>query len=87
MIDTILTVIDWLFRILSLLLVIDIIIGYFVDPWNPFRRFLDGIFNPLLKPFRKIIPAMGGLDLSPVALMVTFWLIDYIIHFIMNLFR
>ncbi len=87
MIDTILTVIDWLFRTLSLLLVIDIIIGYFVDPWNPIRRFLDGIFTPLLKPFRKIIPAVGGLDLSPVVLMVTFWLINYIIHLIMNLFR
>ncbi len=87
MIDTILTVIDWIFWALSLLLMIYILLGYFLDPFNPVRRFLDGIFNPLLKPFRRIIPPVGGFDLSPIALMLTFWLLNRIIRLIVDLIR
>ncbi len=83
----ILSIIDWIFRALSLLLLVDVILGYFVHPYNPIRKILDGLFNPMLKPFRKVIPSIGGLDISPIALMLTFWLLDYIIHLVVNLIR
>jgi YggT family protein len=85
MITIVLLVIYWIFRVFSLLLVIDIFLNYLLKPYHPVRRFLDGIFNPLLKPFRKLIPLIGGLDLSPIFLIVTFWLLDYIIHLLFNL--
>jgi YggT family protein len=85
MLTIVLLVIDWIFRIFSLLLVIDILLDYVLNPYHPIRRFLDSLFNPLLKPFRKLIPLIGGLDLSPIFLIVTFWLLDYIIHLFANL--
>lgn len=33
---------------------------------QPFRAVKD-ITDPILEPFRKIIPPVGGLDLSPIA--------------------
>jgi YggT family protein len=38
---------------------------------------LDRITNPILRPLRRIIPPMGGLDISPLVLFV---LIDYVIR-------
>ena len=31
-------------------------------------RFLDGITEPALRPIRKVIPLIGGIDLSPIVL-------------------
>jgi YggT family protein len=32
--------------------------------------FLDAITRPLLAPFRRIIPTLGGVDISPVILII-----------------
>ena len=39
--------------------------------------FLDRATRPILRPLRRVIPPMGGLDLSPLVL---FLLIDYVIR-------
>ena len=33
-----------------------------------FGRFLDAITEPALRPIRRIIPLIGGIDLSPIVL-------------------
>ena len=37
---------------------------------NPFAKFLVTITNPALKPLRRVIPGVGGIDLSSVVLML-----------------
>jgi YggT family protein len=32
--------------------------------------FLDALTRPLLRPFRRIIPPLGGVDISPVILII-----------------
>ena len=29
-------------------------------------RFLEAVTNPILRPFQKIIPTLGGVDISPI---------------------
>lgn len=41
---------------------------------QPFRT-LDQIVNPIVAPFRKLIPPLGGIDLSPMIAMFTLQLI------------
>ena len=36
------------------------------DPYNPVVRFLVQVTEPVLSRIRKVIPPMGGLDLSPI---------------------
>ncbi|MBF0189748.1 MAG: YggT family protein [Magnetococcales bacterium] len=37
------------------------------DPYNPIVQFLIRATEPLLAPLRRLIPSMGGFDLSPIA--------------------
>lgn len=40
------------------------------DPYNPIVRFLVQITEPLLERIRRVLPIMGGLDLSPMVLIM-----------------
>jgi YggT family protein len=37
------------------------------DPFNPIVQFLGKVTDPVLEPFRRVIPSIGMIDLSPVA--------------------
>ncbi|MBM3396517.1 MAG: YggT family protein [Betaproteobacteria bacterium] len=41
-----------------------------VNPHNPAASILHGITNPFLRPFRRRMPAVGGVDLSPLFVVV-----------------
>ena len=34
--------------------------------YNPIVGMINGLAEPLLRPFRRVIPSIGGLDISPV---------------------
>lgn len=38
--------------------------------------FLWRITEPLLRPIRRILPNLGGIDISPVVLILLLWFID-----------
>lgn len=40
------------------------------DPYNPVVRFLVQITEPVLSRLRRVIPPMGGIDLSPMVLIL-----------------
>ncbi|PIE68307.1 MAG: hypothetical protein CSA21_08165 [Deltaproteobacteria bacterium] len=40
------------------------------DPYNPIVRFLVQVTEPLLERIRRVLPQMGGLDLSPMILIL-----------------
>jgi YggT family protein len=40
------------------------------DPYNPIVRFLRQATDPLLLKIRRVLPVMGGLDLSPMVLIL-----------------
>jgi len=41
--------------------------------------FLYRITEPALRPIRKVLPIMGGIDLSPIVLLLALWFIDGIL--------
>jgi YggT family protein len=40
------------------------------DPYNPVSRLLGSLVEPLLGPFRRALPSLGGLDLSPIVVIL-----------------
>ena len=56
--------------VLLWLVIIKVILSYFMDPFHPVRESIDRIVEPILAPFRRIIPPMGGLDFSPIIFLI-----------------
>ena len=79
MINTIAGLVDFIFRLLTIIVVIDVIVSYFLPPYNNIRIFLDRIVNPMLAPIRRIIPSVSMIDFSPIILLVLLQVIEYII--------
>jgi len=64
---------------LTIIIFLDIILGYFLDPFHPVRRSLDSFVEPMLAPIRRIMPPMGMNDLSPLVLLIVIQLIETVI--------
>ena len=59
--------VDWLFVVYSWLLLARVLLSWLpVDPYNPAIRLLVRITDPALRPFRRLLPPLGGVDFSPV---------------------
>jgi YggT family protein len=43
------------------------------DPYNPIVRFLYRVTEPVLRPIRHRLPDLGGLDISPMVLILVLW--------------
>ena len=62
--------------ILSVLLIADILVSYFLNPFHPIRRTLDSVIQPLLEPIRRVLPNVGMLDLSPIVLLILIRIVE-----------
>lgn len=62
--------VDLTARILVLLIVVDVVLSYFTPPYHPVRAFLDRLVLPMLRPLRRVIPPWGGLDFTPIVLIL-----------------
>jgi len=66
--DYILTIANWLIIIRALISWVN------PDPYNPIVQFLYKTTEPLLAPFRRIMPASSmGLDISPLFALIFIW--------------
>ncbi|SRR5579883_2755063 len=43
-------------------------------------RILIALTEPVFRPIRRVIPAIGGLDLSPLVVLVLIWFLEYTIQ-------
>lgn len=73
LVNTIMSLMTWaiiLSAILSWLFAFDVINhrNRFV---NQIALFLDSLTAPILAPFRRIIPPLGGLDITPIVAILT----------------
>jgi YggT family protein len=61
---------------LSLAVLADILVSFFLNPYHPIRRALDSFVGPMLAPIRRILPPVGMFDFSPVVLILLIQLIQ-----------
>jgi uncharacterized protein YggT (Ycf19 family) len=74
-------------------LYIFLIIAYIITSWirlpyslwlNRIQRFLYDVCDPYLRIFRRILPPLGPLDLSPIIAIFSLFLIDRVIQAILD---
>ncbi len=58
-------------RVLNLIILARVLLSWIpVDRDNPLVSFVYEITEPILGPIRRVIPSVGGLDLSPIIALV-----------------
>lgn len=65
-----------LLGIYSLLIVMRVVFSWFMDWANPLMRFLRRLTDPILEPFRRLIPPLGMIDISPIVVLFILWFIQ-----------
>ena len=84
---------DWLglfvnagFEVLGVMLssLMWMVIGYALMSWfnaaADIRYLLAQLIEPLLIPIRRVLPQMGGVDLSPIALLLLIQIAEIVLH-------
>jgi YggT family protein len=51
------------------LLIVQAVLSW-VSPYHPLRPFFEGFTRPLLRPVQRMVPPIGGVDLSPLFLIL-----------------
>ena len=50
------------------------------NPYNPLVQFVLRLTEPVLAPIRRVLPSIGGLDLSPIVVFVALMFVKRLIH-------
>ncbi len=70
-------IISALANLIVLLVIVDSILSYFLNPYHPVRNTLDRVIHPLLAPIRRVVPLVGMFDLSPLILIILVEILSY----------
>ncbi len=66
-------------RLISLLVIVQVILTYIMSPFHPVRQFIDRIVDPMLAPIRRFLPVIGMFDFSPLVLLILIQVVGYIL--------
>lgn len=64
-----LMVVRWALNLVVWLTLIQVVLSW-VAPQAPLMGMLQALTAPLLNPIRRVLPSLGGLDLSPLVLLI-----------------
>lgn len=54
----------WLVNLYSIILLVYAVVSWIPDLRGPWTRVLASLVEPVLAPLRRVIPPLGGLDMS-----------------------
>ena len=57
-------------QVITLLVIAQVLLSYFMSPFHPIRQTLDSLVEPMLAPIRRVVPPAGMLDFSPLVLLL-----------------
>ena len=83
-VDNVASFVQVFVTVYSLLILAYILLSWFRLPYSPFlqklQQFLYDACNPYLRLFRRFIPAIGPLDLSPLVALIALQIVNRIIQ-------
>lgn len=63
-------ILQYLVWILIIAVIVRIVASWLVTSYNPIIGLLDSLTEPLMAPARRILPPFGGLDFSPILVII-----------------
>lgn len=78
--SAILIVINTLIQVLSAVIIIDALLSFVLPSDNSVRYALGTILNPIYTPLRRFLPPIGGLDLTPLAVLLLLQLLSNLLN-------
>jgi YggT family protein len=81
-------IIDLVFLLFNLILLARILLSWVnISPYHPVAQFLYSVTEPVLAPVRKRLPPYGGMDFSPlVVLLIAFVLEKVLVALVIAIF-
>ena len=78
--------VDVFIYVYVLVILIWVLLSWFRLPYslNPVQRFLDDVVSPYLNLWRKVIPMIGPLDLSPIVAIFGLLVLRYVIDTVLS---
>jgi YggT family protein len=74
-------IIGFIVGALTLLIIARIAVSWIgLSPWHPVVRWLRIIVDPILAPFRRILPSFSGIDFSPILAIVVIYFVGQILQ-------
>jgi len=70
--------VDWALTLIIWVTLIHVIISW-VNPLAPVAPALATLLRPLLQPIQRILPAIGGIDLSPLVLLIGVYIVQMVV--------
>lgn len=61
------------------LLLISVVLSWISPGYSPFGALIAQLAEPALAPFRKVLPPMGGLDLSPIVAFLSIQIVQILL--------
>lgn len=77
----IINIVDIAFRVLIWLIIIRVLLSWVRhDPHQPIFKFIYDVTSPVMRPFHRIIPPMGGIDFSPIIIVFVLSIVQRLVH-------
>ena len=85
-VSTVQQFVDVFIYVYVLVILVWVLLSWFRLPYslNPVQRFLHDVVNPYLSIWRRIIPMVGPLDLSPIVAIFGLLVLRYVIDTLLS---
>lgn len=74
-----LVIIQTLAQVLSVLVIIHSLLSFILPFDHPIRLAIGRIIEPMLQPIRRIMRPVGGLDFSPMVLLLLIYVVELLL--------
>ena len=77
-----------LFELIQLIIFVRILLSWFpnINWWQQPFKLINDLTEPILSTFRRLIPPLGGLDLSPIVALLALQILESMILHILASF-
>lgn len=86
---TVISLIRAAFQVLTWLVIIRVLLSWVQhDPYHPVFRFIYEVTEPVLRPFRRLMPRGAMVDFSPIVALLALQLVEWlVVQVVVSLWR